>query len=58
MVSVLISFLILVLILSVIWWVLSLIPLPPPFRMVAQVVIAVIALIYLITLLLPYTVRP
>ena len=58
MLSILVSFLILVLILSVIWWVLTLIPLPPPFRMVAQVVIAVIALIYLITLLLPYTVRP
>ena len=48
-----ISLLILCLIFGVIWWVLTLIPLPAPFGRVAQVVLAVIFLIVLIYMLLP-----
>jgi hypothetical protein len=54
MLSILISILVMCLIFGLIWWIISLIPLPPPFSRVAQVVIAVIFCIWLIYLLVPY----
>jgi hypothetical protein len=53
MISLLVSLLILCLIFGVAWWVLSLIPMPPPFKTVAQVVIAIIFLLVLIAWLAP-----
>ncbi|MGE0797297.1 MAG: hypothetical protein AB7G13_28795 [Lautropia sp.] len=49
--STLISLLILVLILGLIYWVITLIPLPPPFKTVALVVFAIIAILYLVSML-------
>lgn len=51
MIGLLIQLLIIVLVLGVAWWIINLIPLPPPFHAVAQVVIVIIALIWLISLL-------
>lgn len=52
MLTLLIHMLIILLILGVAWWVISLIPLPPPFHMILQVVFVLIALIVVIDLLL------
>jgi hypothetical protein len=38
---------------GLIWWVITMIPLPAPFAQVARVVIAVIFIIWMIYLLLP-----
>jgi len=40
------------LVLGLIWWIITLIPLPPPFPMIARVVLTVIAVIILLDLLL------
>ncbi len=62
MISILISLLILCIILAVFWWILSMIPIPEPFRWVVNVIIAIVFLIALIELLngglvlLPHTV--
>jgi hypothetical protein len=48
MISLLVSLLILILIFAVFWWIVSLIPIPPPFTWIVQVVIAIIFLIALI----------
>lgn len=53
MIELLLTLLILVLVFAVAWWVLTLIPLPPPFTWVAQAVIGIILLIVLIVYLLP-----
>ena len=50
MLSLLISLLILCLILGIVWWILSMIPIPPPFVWVVRVVFAIICLIALISL--------
>jgi hypothetical protein len=42
------------LIFGLIWWIITMIPLPAPFAQVARVVIAVIFCIWLIYLLVPY----
>ena len=54
MISVLITLLIVCIIFGVVYWIITLIPLPDPFRRIAQVIVAVIFLIYLLYLLLPY----
>jgi hypothetical protein len=46
--------LIVLLIFSVIWWVLTMIPLPPPVAQVVRVVVAVLMLVWLVYALLPY----
>lgn len=53
MIGLLVTVLIMCIIFGVIWWIITLIPLPPPFMQIARVVIAVIFLIWLIYLLLP-----
>jgi hypothetical protein len=55
MISLLITILVIALIFALIWWVLSMIPLPPPFDMVVRVVLGIIAILILVHLLLPYT---
>ena len=52
MIGLLINLLILVLVFGVAWWIVTLLPLPPPFGLVAQVVLALILLIILINFLL------
>ena len=51
--SILITLLIYALIFGLIWWVISLIPIPDPFGMVIRVVFGIIAVIIIIDLLLP-----
>jgi len=51
----LVHLLILVIILGVIWYVVTLVPIPPPFKNVALVIIGAIAVIYLISLLFGYS---
>lgn len=52
LISLLINLIIIMLVLGVAWWIISIIPLPPPFAMIAQVILVLIALILLIDLLL------
>lgn len=52
MISILISLLILVIIATVVWWILSMIPVPPPFVWIVRVIFAIIFLIALIELLM------
>ena len=51
MVSFLISFLILVIVLGLVWWVLTMIPLPQPFLKIAQIVLAVVLILALLGML-------
>lgn len=52
MISLLISILIMVLVLGLVYYVFTLIPLPPPFGVIVQVLLAVIAVIWIIHVLL------
>lgn len=51
MLSLLVSLLILLVIMAVIWWILSMIPIPEPFVWIVRVIFAIIFLIALISLL-------
>ena len=55
MLSLLVTVLVMCIIFGLIWWILSLIPLPAPFGQVARVVVACIFAIWLIYLLLGMT---
>ena len=46
----LITLLVYLCILAIVWWVITQIPLPPPFRIVATVILAIIAIIMLLNL--------
>jgi len=52
MLSLLVSLLIGLIIVGLLWWVLQQIPLPPPIKQVANVVVIVIAVIWLIYVLM------
>jgi multisubunit Na+/H+ antiporter MnhE subunit len=52
MLELLLSLVIFALILGVLWWIVSILPLPEPFPRILQVVIVVIAVIYLIYFLM------
>jgi uncharacterized membrane protein (GlpM family) len=52
MIELLIWVLILVLVFGVIWYIISLIPLPPPFAQIAQIIVAVVLLLIIVSLLL------
>ena len=57
MIGLLITLLIVCLIASVAWWIISVIPFPPPLafmRVVLQIIVAVILLVWLVYALLPY----
>jgi hypothetical protein len=49
--DVLIALLVTIIILGLVYWVLTLIPLPPPFRTVALIVFAIIAILVLLSFL-------
>lgn len=51
MISLPISLLILVLVLAIIWWILTMIPVPPPLVWIVRVIFAIIALICVLSLL-------
>lgn len=48
--SVLFTLLIYLCILGIIWWAITQIPLPPPFKVVANVVLAIVAILMLLSL--------
>lgn len=58
MISILITILIMCLIFGLLWWVITLLPLPAPFGNVVRVIIAIIFCIWLIYLLLPLAGHP
>ena len=61
MISLLITFLIVCLIASVAWWIISVIPFPPPLasaRIILQIIVALILLVWMIYALLPYAGHP
>jgi hypothetical protein len=51
MLSLLISLLILCLILGVVWWIISMIPVPPPMVWIVRVIFAILCLVALVSLL-------
>ena len=51
MLGLLVSLLILILIFAIAWWILSMIPIPPQFRWIVNVVFAIIILICVISML-------
>jgi hypothetical protein len=51
MISVLISLLILCMIFAIFWWILSLIPVPPQFKWIVQVIAAIFFLIAIVSML-------
>jgi len=54
MISILVSILVVCIIFGLLWWIITMIPLPPPFAQVARVVFAVIFVIWLLYLLVPF----
>ena len=58
MISVLVTILVLCLIFGLIWWIITLIPLPAPFGQVARVVVAVLFLLIVLYELLPLINHP
>jgi len=51
MIGILISLLVLLIVFAVIWWVISLIPVPAEFNWIVRVLVAVVFLICLLTML-------
>jgi hypothetical protein len=61
MIGLLITILIVCLIASVAWWIISVIPFPPPLanaRIILQIIVALILLVWLVYALLPYAGHP
>jgi hypothetical protein len=52
MISILVSLLILLIVLSLAYWIIGQLPLPPPVRQIATVIIVVIAVVFLIYFLM------
>lgn len=53
MIELLITLLVILLVFGVIWYAITLIPLPPPFLTIAQLILAVVLLLVLLGYLLP-----
>ena len=47
----LVSLLVFVIVAGLIWYLIMLLPLPPPFKMVAQVILIIIAILWLVGIL-------
>jgi hypothetical protein len=61
MIGLLITILIVCLIASVAWWIISVIPFPPPLanaRIILQIIVALILLVWLVYALVPYAGHP
>lgn len=54
MIPLLVHVIIVLVIFAVVFWIISIVPIPHPFGRIAQVVVGVILLIYLLQMLLPY----
>lgn len=54
MITVLLHLLILVLILALIWWALSLLPLASPFDQIIRIILVIIFVVAIVYLLLPF----
>jgi hypothetical protein len=54
MIVVLVHIIIALVVLGLLYWLLTLIPLPAPFPRIIQVVVIIIAVLYLLSVLLPY----
>jgi hypothetical protein len=52
--GILFSILIMVIVLGLIYWIVTMLPLPEPFKQIAIVIVVVMCLIYLISLLTGY----
>lgn len=52
MLALLINLIVILLVLGVVWWIITLLPLPAPFPLIIQVVFVLIALIVVVDLLL------
>jgi hypothetical protein len=52
MIGMLISLLVLAIIAGLCWWILGMLPLPPPFKNVVMVIFLLICLVYLVSMLL------
>lgn len=48
MIALLLNLLVLILVLGIIYWVTTIVPLPPPFRIVVNVIMAIIAIVVLL----------
>jgi hypothetical protein len=55
MIPILVQLIILLLVLSVAYWIVTILPLPPPFPRIIQVVLGLILLIWLLDLLLGFS---
>ena len=53
MIELLIALLVIIIVFGILWYAISLIPLPPPFHVIAQLVLAVILILILLAYLLP-----
>ena len=53
MIELLISLLVIVIVAGIIWYAISLLPLPPPFGTIAQLILVVVLLLVLLAYLLP-----
>lgn len=58
MISLLITILIFALVAGVVWYIIRLIPLPPPFGLIVQLVFLLICVLVLISFLLPFAGMP
>jgi hypothetical protein len=54
MIGLLVTFLVLLIIFSLFWWIVTVLPLPEPIGRIARVVVVVLFCIILIYMLLPY----
>jgi hypothetical protein len=52
--GVLFSLLVLVIVMGLVWWIITLLPLPEPMKQIVTVILAVICLLYLLSLLFGY----
>jgi hypothetical protein len=58
MISILVTLLIIVLVVGIVFWILSLLPIPQPWLNVARAILGLIVLIWLISYLLPLAGHP
>jgi len=58
MIELLITLLVVILIFAIIWYAITLIPLPPPFGQIAQVIVLLVLVLVLISYLLPLMRHP
>jgi hypothetical protein len=55
MIEVLIQFLITILVIGLLYWLITALPIPPPFKQIATVVVIIICIIWVLYMLLPLT---